>query len=171
VLCFLSLKLAGHRHKAAMQAAITSQRHKACTSYHSAAGPLVRLYLWQCSLHAHSSTYLSNTAEGCLLTQWQQGAFFVWANSLAFILKATHKELKVPVTMQGPLRDVYQAALGLGTANQLTNILRDVGEDITERNRIYVPTQELKEFGIAESEVSCSTFSFYTLLSGVCSQL
>ena len=73
--------------------------------------------------------------------------------------------------MQGPLRDVYQAALGLGTANQLTNILRDVGEDITERNRIYVPTQELKEFGIAESEVSCFTFAFYTLLSGVCSQL
>jgi len=64
--------------------------------------------------------------------------------------------LKIPVTMQGPLRDVYQAALGLGTANQLTNILRDVGEDITERNRIYIPTQELKEFGIAESEVSCS---------------
>ena len=49
---------------------------------------------------------------------------------------------------------MYQAALGLGTANQLTNILRDVGEDITERNRIYVPTQELKDFGIAESEVS-----------------
>ena len=59
--------------------------------------------------------------------------------------------------MQGPLKDVYQAALGLGTANQLTNILRDVGEDATERNRIYVPTQELKEFGISESEVSCST--------------
>lgn len=56
--------------------------------------------------------------------------------------------------VQGSLREVYQAALGLGTANQLTNILRDVGEDITERNRIYVPTQELKDFGIAESEVS-----------------
>lgn len=58
--------------------------------------------------------------------------------------------------MQGPLKDVYQAALGLGTANQLTNILRDVGEDATERDRIYVPTQELKEFGISESEVRCS---------------
>ena len=57
--------------------------------------------------------------------------------------------------MQGPLKDVYQAALGLGTANQLTNILRDVGEDATERDRIYVPTQELKEFGISESEVRC----------------
>lgn len=55
--------------------------------------------------------------------------------------------------LQGPLKDVYQAALGLGTANQLTNILRDVGEDATERDRIYVPTQELKQFGILESEV------------------
>ena len=51
------------------------------------------------------------------------------------------------------LRDVYKAALGLGTANQLTNILRDVGEDATERNRIYVPTEELAQFGISESEV------------------
>lgn len=55
--------------------------------------------------------------------------------------------------MQGPLRDVYKAALGLGTANQLTNILRDVGEDATERNRIYVPMEELAEFGITENEV------------------
>ncbi len=156
MLCFFSLKLSGHRHKAAMQAANTSQQHKACMSYHSAAGPLVSLYLWQCSLHAHSSTYLSNTAEGCLLAQWQQEAFLIWANRQAFRLKARSMGLKIPVTMQGPLRDVYQAALGLGTANQLTNILRDVGEDITERNRIYIPTQELKEFGIAESEVSCS---------------
>ena len=52
------------------------------------------------------------------------------------------------------MRDVYKAALGLGTANQLTNILRDVGEDATERNRIYVPTDELKQFGITESDVS-----------------
>lgn len=36
---------------------------------------------------------------------------------------------------------MYRAALALGTANQLTNILRDVGEDIRERNRIYVPLQ------------------------------
>lgn len=57
--------------------------------------------------------------------------------------------------LQGPLRDVYKAALGLGTANQLTNILRDVGEDATERNRIYVPMEELSEFGISENEV-CS---------------
>jgi phytoene/squalene synthetase len=48
---------------------------------------------------------------------------------------------------------VYRAALALGTANQLTNILRDVGEDVNERNRIYVPLDELDQFGIRKSEV------------------
>lgn len=48
---------------------------------------------------------------------------------------------------------VHKAALALGTANQLTNILRDVGEDAVERNRIYVPLEELDQFGISETEV------------------
>ena len=54
---------------------------------------------------------------------------------------------------QGDLESVYRSALALGTANQLTNILRDVGEDVNERNRIYVPLDELHQFGIRESEV------------------
>ena len=48
---------------------------------------------------------------------------------------------------------VHRAALALGTANQLTNILRDVGEDAMQRNRIYVPRDELAAFGITEAEV------------------
>jgi phytoene synthase len=48
---------------------------------------------------------------------------------------------------------VYRAALALGTANQLTNILRDVGEDITTRNRIYLPLNELEQFGLTEKEL------------------
>lgn len=48
---------------------------------------------------------------------------------------------------------VLRAALALGTANQLTNILRDVGEDVAQRNRIYVPLEDLDRFKIAESEV------------------
>ena len=48
---------------------------------------------------------------------------------------------------------MHKAALALGTANQLTNILRDVGEDALERNRIYMPLEELAAFGISEREV------------------
>lgn len=54
---------------------------------------------------------------------------------------------------KGPLEPVYKAALSLGIANQLTNVLRDVGEDIDERDRIYLPLDELDRFDISEKEV------------------
>ncbi len=48
--------------------------------------------------------------------------------------------------------DPSQAAIALGIANQLTNILRDVGEDRT-RGRIYLPQDEMDEFGYSESDL------------------
>jgi phytoene synthase len=41
-------------------------------------------------------------------------------------------------------------ALGIGF--QLTNILRDVGEDL-ERGRIYLPQDELEAYGITEEDL------------------
>lgn len=43
-------------------------------------------------------------------------------------------------------------AIDLGIAMQLTNILRDVGEDIG-RNRIYLPADELLKFGVSEKDL------------------
>lgn len=43
-------------------------------------------------------------------------------------------------------------AVDLGIAMQLTNILRDVGEDL-ERDRIYLPKTDLERFNISESEL------------------
>ncbi len=40
----------------------------------------------------------------------------------------------------------------LGTAMQLTNILRDVGEDL-ERGRLYLPAEELAWFGLTHADV------------------
>jgi len=51
----------------------------------------------------------------------------------------TQEEAKVP-------------AVALGIALQLTNILRDVGEDL-KRGRIYLPQDELKKFGITEEDL------------------
>ncbi|KAL4186320.1 hypothetical protein AMTRI_Chr09g13560 [Amborella trichopoda] len=48
--------------------------------------------------------------------------------------------------------NVYNAALALGIANQLTNILRDIGED-ARRGRIYLPQDELKQAGLSEEDV------------------
>src|SRR5438128_612174 len=43
-------------------------------------------------------------------------------------------------------------AVDLGIALQLTNILRDIGED-ARRGRIYLPQDEIKRFGYSEAEL------------------
>jgi phytoene synthase len=53
--------------------------------------------------------------------------------------------------------DTSEAAVALGIANQLTNILRDVGED-RGRGRIYLPIEDLQRFGYSEAD----------LMAGVC---
>jgi len=41
----------------------------------------------------------------------------------------------------------------LGEAFQMTNFLRDVGEDIEERDRIYLPLETLEEFGAGVADI------------------
>lgn len=43
-------------------------------------------------------------------------------------------------------------AVDLGIAMQLTNILRDIGEDL-KRNRIYLPKEDLEKFGVTEESM------------------
>jgi phytoene synthase len=40
----------------------------------------------------------------------------------------------------------------LATALQLTNVTRDVGDDLA-RDRIYIPSEELQKFGVSEAEL------------------
>ncbi|XP_050249416.1 phytoene synthase 2, chloroplastic-like [Quercus robur] len=65
--------------------------------------------------------------------------------------------MSVPVMGIAPeskasIESVYNAALALGIANQLTNILRDVGEDAI-RGRIYLPQDELAQAGLSDDEI------------------
>ncbi len=46
-----------------------------------------------------------------------------------------------------PSEEAEEPAAALGVAFQLTNFLRDVGEDL-DRGRVYLPTQELAAFGV-----------------------
>ena len=54
--------------------------------------------------------------------------------------------------------DPTEAAVALGIANQLTNILRDVGED-RGRGRIYLPQEDLARFGYSEAELLSGTLN------------
>jgi 15-cis-phytoene synthase len=50
-------------------------------------------------------------------------------------------------------RDAFPYAIRLGVALQLTNILRDVGED-WRAGRIYLPEDELTAFGLSEADIA-----------------
>ena len=54
--------------------------------------------------------------------------------------------------------DPSEAAIALGIANQLTNILRDVGED-RQRGRIYLPLDEIRNFNYSEEELLNGTIN------------
>ena len=63
-------------------------------------------------------------------------------------------------------KQTLEYAPELGLAFQLTNIIRDVGED-ARRNRIYLPLDELQKFGIAEGDIQAAreTENFQKLMT------
>jgi 15-cis-phytoene synthase len=58
----------------------------------------------------------------------------------------------VPWSKRTSLQIPEEEAVALGIANQLTNILRDVGED-THRNRIYLPLEDLEKFNYSQDDL------------------
>ncbi|XP_062076708.1 phytoene synthase 2, chloroplastic-like [Humulus lupulus] len=65
--------------------------------------------------------------------------------------------MSVPIMGTSPeslisVKRIYDSALYLGIGNQLTNILRDVGEDAI-RGRVYLPQDELAQFGLSDKDI------------------
>jgi len=64
--------------------------------------------------------------------------------------------MTLPVMGTAPgvtLEEAREPAVALGIALQLTNILRDVGEDARDRGRIYLPVEDLERFGVTEESI------------------
>lgn len=55
-------------------------------------------------------------------------------------------------------RQTLKYAHELGIALQLTNIIRDIGED-ARRGRIYIPSEELREFHVSEADILGNRYS------------
>ncbi|MDD5383872.1 MAG: presqualene diphosphate synthase HpnD [Gallionella sp.] len=63
-------------------------------------------------------------------------------------------------------RRTLKYAHDLGIAFQLTNIIRDVGED-ARRNRIYLPMDEMRQFGVTAADIlnAHETENFHKLMA------
>lgn len=55
-------------------------------------------------------------------------------------------------------KQALQYAIDLGIAMQLTNILRDIGEDV-DRGRIYLPLEDLRRFNYSHEELMKKTIN------------
>lgn len=64
--------------------------------------------------------------------------------------------MTMPVMGTAPgvtMEDARDPAVALGIALQITNILRDVGEDARDRGRIYLPEEDLRRFGVSSEYI------------------
>lgn len=59
-------------------------------------------------------------------------------------------KMLLPIIASNAKEDLNQASESLGIAMQLTNILRDVGEDYRDKGRIYLPQEEMEYYGYDE---------------------
>jgi 15-cis-phytoene synthase len=72
-----------------------------------------------------------------------------------YLVAATVGLLAMPIIGLAPgvaLGEAAPYAVKLGIALQLTNILRDIGEDAA-RGRVYLPASDLRRFGLTDAEV------------------
>lgn len=51
-----------------------------------------------------------------------------------------------------PPQQFRDPGIGLGVAMQLTNVLRDIAEDL-DRDRVYLPADELEQFGLSRADL------------------
>lgn len=108
--------------------------------------------------YAVPQTYVEELIDGCEMDltikrydTWQELERYCYCVASTVGLISLHI-----IGVNGDDPDLFersrQAAIDLGIALQLTNILRDVGEDLG-RGRIYLPREDLQRFGYTEEDL------------------
>jgi len=91
--------------------------------------------------------------EGCQMDLLPQ-RFPTWGDLSSYIDKVACAVGLISIRLfgcQDPASERY--AIALGHALQLTNILRDIGEDLSNGTRLYLPLEDLARFGLTEGEL------------------
>lgn len=92
-----------------------------------------------------------NLIEGCKM-DLQKKRYYSFEELLNYSEKVATSISDISISIFGAKgKDAYLYGRRLATAFQLTNIIRDVKEDL-KKGRIYLPLNEAKEFGLKESD-------------------
>jgi len=90
------------------------------------------------------------------LERYMYGSAVVVGCMMVYILCAGDEHFRVDTAYRVSILDKARA---LGEAFQMTNFLRDIGEDMILRKRIYIPLDDMNRFGVTEKDVQDSLLS------------
>lgn len=117
-----------------------------------ASHPVMQALMPHAHEHAIKAHHLMSVIEGCQM-DLDQTRYLDFAGLQAYCHRVAGVVGEVAANIFGRTQQatvVYAHQLGL--ALQLTNIIRDVGDD-ARRGRIYIPASELQQFGVKASEI------------------
>lgn len=114
--------------------------------------PVMRALMPHTAAYGITAAHLAAVIEGCQM-DLEQSRYLDYAGLQRYCHLVAGVVGEVAASIFGRTRDetvVY--AHRLGQAMQLTNIIRDVGDD-ARRGRIYLPVNELKQFDVKAQEI------------------
>lgn len=105
--------------------------------------------------------------DGCMMDTEPQ-RFQTWEDLQGYTWKVACAVGLISLKLFGathPASETY--AIALGHALQLTNILRDIREDLDNGKRIYLPLEDLERFGYSEADLIARTVDdrFFSLMN------
>ncbi|MDB4265228.1 squalene/phytoene synthase family protein [bacterium] len=104
-------------------------------------------------LYEIPSEYFTNVIVGCQMDLHSQ-RFGTWPDLQEYTFRvASSVGLVCLPLFAADARRSHDYAVALGHALQLTNILRDIGEDLANGARIYVPLHDLMRFQYTERDL------------------
>jgi phytoene synthase len=120
--------------------------------------PVMQALMPMCDLYAIEQRHLLAVIEGCQMDLNQTRYLdYPGLQRYCHLVAGVVGEVAAQIFGQtDPQTTAY--AHQLGQALQLTNIIRDVGEDAL-RGRIYLPVNELQQFGVTAQEILNRSYS------------
>jgi phytoene synthase len=114
--------------------------------------PVTQALMPHAALHGIEASHLLAVIEGCEM-DLQQSRYLDFAGLARYchLVAGVVGEVAANIFGRTDVRTIAYAHK-LGLAMQLTNIIRDIGDD-ARRGRIYLPVDELKRFDVKASEI------------------
>jgi phytoene synthase len=114
--------------------------------------PVMKALMPHSGVYGIEATHLNAVIEGCQM-DLEQTRFLDFPGLARYCHLVAGVVGEVAANIFGRTNDsTIKYAHGLGLAMQLTNIIRDVGDD-ARRGRIYLPVSELQRFNVKASEI------------------